>query len=269
MCARAPLRYSPSEIRYCVLRSLSLSLSTITLSLSRGIRADRVFPFSLTLPVYFFLLSSPWPYVTVDRPPHRNRQHCYTLPRLPVPRSVLEPSTVIQSALRTFRSSRVTSPLSPLSLSLSPLSFYLSFSSSRYDACGIDPLVLSISLFFSRGTQHPLAVREIDSVRSFLILRCTRLLDLPSPWPPAPSVIRLSRLVPFLPLSALPTFFHLPRYLLTVAIASLVRGRARDLTYLSHSFPIPFSLPPPPPTPDFVPFLARILVLRDSNLKTR
>lgn len=127
VCACAPpLRYSPSEIRYCVLRSLSLSLSTITLSLFRDIRADRVFPFSLTLPVYFFLLSSPWSYVTVDRPPHRNRQHCYTLPRLPVPRSVLEPSTVIQSALRTFRSSRVTSPLSPLSLSPLYLSIYLS-----------------------------------------------------------------------------------------------------------------------------------------------
>lgn len=126
VCVRAPPSVIPLLKFATACYVLSLFLSLPLSSLSRGIRADRVFPFSLTLPVYFFLLSSPWPYVTVDRPSHRNRQHCYTLPRLPVPRSVLEPSTVIQSALRTFPSSRVTSPLSPLSLSPLYLSIYLS-----------------------------------------------------------------------------------------------------------------------------------------------
>lgn len=46
------------------LLSADLPLSTILSSLSRAIRAARVFPFSLTLPVYFFLLSSPRAYVT-------------------------------------------------------------------------------------------------------------------------------------------------------------------------------------------------------------
>lgn len=151
-----------------------------------------------------------------NRQPHRNRQRSCTLPELLVPRPAPRPPAVIQSALRTFRSSRVTS----LRLSLSSVHSTQNRSSRTVSPC------FSRSLA-SPAHQHPPSfscpVREIDSSHFFLLLRCTRLLA-PSISSPHSillpfSVNRTSRLaLPFLSLFALSTFFHLLQYLFSVAV---------------------------------------------------
>lgn len=104
----------------------------------RANRAARVFPFSLTLLVYFFLLSSPRAYVTAGSLSHRNQQHCYALLGITASSSFCFKAlhAASRSVLRTFRSSLVIS----LSLSL----FH-----ARYDACGIDSHVLLVFLSLS------------------------------------------------------------------------------------------------------------------------
>lgn len=221
---------------------LSLSLCYPTVPSPRA--AARVFPFSLTLLVYFFLLSSPRAYVTASSLSHRNRQHCYTL---------LGITTSSSFCFKTLRASSQSTFYALFDHLAWFLTLSLSFSRSlvRYDACRIDPRVLSAFLSLSPPACSILSRALLPYERSILPVLFSSFAahafsplfpsssDSPSP---AFGHLPFSRLVvPFLPLSALLTFFHLPRYLLTVAMAS----REDDLTYLPrHLSPSPLQHTP-------------------------
>lgn len=165
-----------------------------------------------------------------NRQPHRNRQRSYTLPQPLVPRPAQDLPRLFNPLYALF--DHLAWPLC-VSLSLS-LSFLRR----------IDFLALSVFPCFSRSRAHsillrPLAVREIDSSYSFLLLRCIHPLT-PSGSPTSQySPLSLDQpfflglLAPFLPLSLLfqlSSMFNVPS--LSTAALSYRDELIRIVTYL-------------------------------------